>query len=148
MRTGFIFDARMECDDYRRCTSHWSKARTKIVPACTWHLTPYIPKHFRISWRTSAEWTNESITCPSRGFVIRREMGQALDLALQEKRTPWGCESGVENDYPTHLRALRNMRIQGESSTERSGAQDIWTVRKTRSGWGMTMVKRPSGVVR
>ena len=40
------------------------------------------------------------------------------------------------------------MRIQGESSTERSGAQDICTVRKTRSGCGMTMVKRPSGVVR
>src|SRR4051794_7847426 len=60
---------------------------------------------------------------------------------------PLGRDPGAENDYPTHLRALWNMRIQGESSTERSGAQDICTVRKTRSGWGMTMVKRPSAVV-
>ncbi len=53
----------------------------------------------------------------------------------------------LETFQPTQRRALRNMRIQGESSTERLGAQDICTVRKTRSGWGMTTVKRPSGVV-
>jgi hypothetical protein len=53
----------------------------------------------------------------------------------------------VETPQPTQRRALRNMRIQGESSTDRSGAQDICTVRKTRSGWGMTTLKRPSGVV-
>jgi peptidyl-prolyl cis-trans isomerase C len=42
---------------------------------------------------------------------------------------------------------LRNMRIHGESSPQFSGCQDICTVRKTRSGCGIMIVKRPSSVV-
>ena len=49
--------------------------------------------------------------------------------------------------YPTHFRALRNMRIHGESSPRLSGCQDICTVRNTRSGCGIMIVKRPSAVV-
>jgi hypothetical protein len=47
----------------------------------------------------------------------------------------------------TQRRALRNMRIHGESSPQFSGCQDICTVRKTRSGCGIMIVKRPSAVV-
>ncbi len=39
------------------------------------------------------------------------------------------------------------MRIHGESSPRLSGCQDICTVRKTRSGCGIMIVKRPSNVV-
>src|SRR5256885_1164107 len=49
---------------------------------------------------------------------------------------------------PTHFRALRNMRIHGLSSPQPSGYHDCCTVRKTRSAWGIRMVKRPSFVVR
>jgi len=55
MRTGFIFDARMECDDYRRCTSHWSKrqygenqdrTRLRLAPNAVYPETfPYILAH-------------------------------------------------------------------------------------------------------
>jgi hypothetical protein len=48
----------------------------------------------------------------------------------------------------THALALRNIRIQGESSPQPDGRQESCTERNTRSGCGMTMVKRPSGVVR
>src|SRR5690349_5798980 len=49
--------------------------------------------------------------------------------------------------YPTKARALRNIRIQGESSPQPSGCHENSTERNTRSGCGMRMVKRPSGVV-
>ena len=49
--------------------------------------------------------------------------------------------------YPTQARALRNMRIQGESSRHSRGRQESCTARKTRSGCGIRMVARPSGVV-
>lgn len=39
------------------------------------------------------------------------------------------------------------MRIHGLSSPQFSGCQDICTVRKTRSGCGIMIVKRPSAVV-
>jgi hypothetical protein len=56
--------------------------------------------------------------------------------------------SPQRNEYhPTQRRALRNMRSHGESSPQFSGCQDICTVRKTRSGCGIMIVKRPSAVV-
>lgn len=55
---------------------------------------------------------------------------------------------GIHATHPTHTRALRNMRSQGEASPQSSGCQLIWTLRNTRSGWGMAMVTRPSVVVR
>src|SRR5450755_5357 len=51
------------------------------------------------------------------------------------------------SDQPIHARALRNMRIHGESSFHSSGCHDICTVRNTRSGCGIRIEKRPSGVV-
>ena len=39
------------------------------------------------------------------------------------------------------------MRIHGLSSPQLSGCQDLCTVRKTRSGCGIMIVKRPSAVV-
>ena len=49
--------------------------------------------------------------------------------------------------YPSQARALRNMRIQGESSPHPGGCHDICTQRKTRSGCGMRMENLPSAVV-
>ncbi len=49
--------------------------------------------------------------------------------------------------YPTHTRALRNIRNHGPSSPQSSGCQELATVRNTRSGCGIRMLKRPSGVV-
>lgn len=58
------------------------------------------------------------------------------------------CDLCVESaSYPTHFRALRNMRSHGESSPMPSECQDICTLRKTRSGCGIIIVKRPSVVV-
>src|SRR5262249_38660893 len=48
----------------------------------------------------------------------------------------------------TQTRALRNMRIHGQSSPHSRGAHDICTLRNTRSGCGMQMVTRPSAAVR
>jgi hypothetical protein len=53
----------------------------------------------------------------------------------------------TKTNQPTHLRALRNIRIHGLSSPQFSGCQDICTVRKTRSGCGIMIVNRPSAVV-
>ena len=58
------------------------------------------------------------------------------------------CLIGGKKLQPTLRRQLRNMRIQGESSFALSGAHDICTDRNTRSGCGITTVKRPSAVVR
>ena len=57
-------------------------------------------------------------------------------------RLPEAISSPV---YPLHFRALRNMRIHGESSPRFSGCQDICTVRNTRSGCGIMIVKRTVG---
>ena len=46
------------------------------------------------------------------------------------------------------LRALRNRRIQGLSSPQPPGVQLMQAERKTRSGCGIRIVKRPSAVVR
>src|SRR5690606_3783521 len=46
--------------------------------------------------------------------------------------------------YPTHTRALRNIRSQGPSSPQPAGCQECCTVRNTRSGCGMNDRKRPS----
>ncbi len=45
---------------------------------------------------------------------------------------------------PSHTRALRNRRSQGESSPQRSGRQLICTLRNTRSGCGISASTRPS----
>ena len=46
--------------------------------------------------------------------------------------------------YPTHTRALRNMRIHGESPVQSRGAQLRLALRRVRSGCGIRMVARPS----
>src|SRR6185312_8266935 len=55
---------------------------------------------------------------------------------------------GRWNDQPHHTRALRNMRIHGESSPQFSGCQLNCTLRNTRSGCGIRMVTRPSAAVK
>ena len=108
------------------------------------------------------------------GFIVRwrRRIGEIADrrrftaLSLEIQRRSKQTEarhdkqrraggSGWTNsashsakNYPTQRRAFLKICIQGESSPEPGGDQDIWTLRNTRSGCGMTMVKRPSGVVR
>ena len=47
----------------------------------------------------------------------------------------------------TKVRALRNMRIHGDSSPYDSGAHECTTPRNTRSACGIRTVKRPSSVV-
>src|SRR5690606_16935481 len=49
---------------------------------------------------------------------------------------------------PTQARALRNRRIQGESSPSDGSRQLIWIVRKTRSGCGIRIVARPYSLVK
>ena len=49
--------------------------------------------------------------------------------------------------YPTKRRAFANIRYHGDSSPHASGCHDICTVRNTRSGCGIRIVKRPSAVV-
>src|SRR4029453_17043136 len=59
---------------------------------------------------------------------------QAVDRP-DTHRSFWGA-------HPIHTLALRNMRIQGESSPHFSGCHDICTLRNTRSGCGIRIVKR------
>ena len=49
--------------------------------------------------------------------------------------------------HPTHLRALRQICIQGLKSLRGRLVQLIWMLRNTRSGCGIMAVKRPSAVV-
>src|SRR5262249_14085741 len=52
-----------------------------------------------------------------------------------------------ESRLPSHFRALRNMRIHGLNSLQSPLVQLISTLRNTRSGCGISTVKRPSAVV-
>ena len=55
--------------------------------------------------------------------------------------------SGRSIDQPTQTRALRNMRIQPETSVQASGCHESSNARWLRSGCGIMIVKRPSVVV-
>ena len=72
----------------------------------------------------------------------------------QHPRKRWAPSHGSalpcarKNDQPHHTRALRNMRIHGESSPQLSGCQLICTLRNTRSGCGIRIVTRPSAAVK
>jgi hypothetical protein len=71
-------------------------------------------------------------------------------LVLSAGRAPRLRMRGVRpgsRPQPSQARALRNSRIQGPSSPQSSGCQECWTVRNTRSGWGMMTVTRPSALV-
>src|SRR3989344_4072126 len=68
-------------------------------------------------------------------------------LSLEPNQNSRGVQA-ESSGQPTHTRALRNMRIHGPPSPHSSGCQELLTVRQTRSGCGMVMVKRPSGVGR
>jgi hypothetical protein len=96
----------------------------------------------------------------------RREIGQAERLVCwvaddlgpnvgrqgrqkRPKKKPGSVKTRKQYEIqPTQRRAFLKSCIQGESSPEPGGDHDIWTLRNTRSGCGMTIVKRPSGVVR
>lgn len=54
----------------------------------------------------------------------------------------------MQCDQPHHTRALRNMRIHGESPCHSAGAQLRLSARGVRSGCGIMMVTRPSLLVR
>src|SRR5690606_26537112 len=77
----------------------------------------------------------------------RRRSGSADRPALSGGG--WRAESAARGDLhqPTHLRALRQMRIQGLCAAGSPLVQLIWMLRNTRSGCGMSAVKRPSAVV-
>ena len=103
------------------------------------------PRELRGSTRSPQERPIQRALCVSLdprprqvGDVRILPYGDFLDALWAESSAP---------DQPTQARALRKSRIQGLSSPQPSGCQDIWTVRKTRSGCGMTIVKRPSAVV-
>jgi hypothetical protein len=49
--------------------------------------------------------------------------------------------------HPTQDRALRNICNHGLGCDTSALVQDSCTLRSTRSGWGMSTVNRPSGVV-
>lgn len=70
--------------------------------------------------------------------------------AREGTNSPWTTDlegTSSSSDHPTHLRALRNMRIHGDSSPQLSGAHECTTPRNTRSACGIRTVKRPSSVV-
>ncbi len=77
--------------------------------------------------------------------------GQRLRFGGQKKRSgkcaPFFDHEAAAVGQPTQRRALRNMRIHGESSPLPAGYHDIWVVRWVRSGCGIMMVKRPLLVV-
>ena len=79
--------------------------------------------------------------------VTQMVADRSFDLLEPHFASSRSISSTIRKLHSTHFRALRKMRIQGESSALRSGDHDSCTLRKTRSGCGMTMVKRPSGVV-
>ena len=64
-------------------------------------------------------------------------IGFALRLVLVLRR----------HSQSTHLRALCQICIHGLWAAGSPAVQDIWMLRNTRSGWGMSAVKRPAGVV-
>ena len=49
--------------------------------------------------------------------------------------------------YPTHFLAFWNMRSHAPFSCQSLGCHEFCTARNTRSGCGIMMLKRPSGVV-
>jgi len=81
---------------------------------------------------------------PPCGSDQRHEVA-ALSPPMASRRSAQAPHRGGQ---PSHRRALRNIRIHGESSPSPGGCHDSCTVRRTRSGCGIRMVKRPSGVVR
>ncbi len=94
----------------------------------------------------------------TRGVCGRRVRGAfsfgSFPWARKERNSSYGGETPLTNNrrrqatpYPTQTRALRNIRNHGPSSPQSSGCQELATVRNTRSGCGIRMLKRPSGVV-
>lgn len=67
--------------------------------------------------------------------------------ALLPRASRRGGGSLLQRRHPKKRRALMNMRIHGLWALRSSGVQLISTLRKTRSGWGISAVKRPSAVV-
>ena len=73
-----------------------------------------------------------------------QEMLDEFVKELEELRTKSDYTVARPGAYPTHTRALRNMRCHGESSGQSAGAQLKLARRKVRSGCGIKMVARPS----
>ena len=67
---------------------------------------------------------------------------QAQQVARNGRLTPYAADA-----YFTHSRALRHICIHGLCADASPLLQLIWILRKTRSGWGIMAVKRPSFVV-
>ena len=99
--------------------------------------------------RSGSPPTEAAATCPRRRAgppppthaADRREVASDSDEAPTRARTRDAAQ-------PTQARALRKMRIHGRVlAPAGAGARSSCTVRNTRSGCGMMMVTRPSGVV-
>ena len=56
--------------------------------------------------------------------------------------------AGEARFQPAHVLAFLNMRSHGPASPRRGGSQEYCTARMVRSGCGIMIVTRPSGVVR
>src|SRR6266508_875247 len=107
--------------------------------------------------RTALAWTNAPLATTGVKPLIdqtRNDRFAATFLRVMNA-DGLGCRDSLRSSraigstgtHPTQTLALRNIRIHGESSPQSSGCQDICTVRNTRSGCGMRIVKRPSAVV-
>lgn len=55
---------------------------------------------------------------------------------------------GLDGSQRIQARALSKSCCQGARSPQSAGCQECCTVRNTRSGWGMTIVTRPSSLAR
>ena len=89
------------------------------------------------------------------GHPDRQQAGLLQDEggggACKRKRRPAGRRLGhcrISGPQPTQTRALRNIRIHGESCPHSCGCQLRLTVRVTRSGCGIRIVARPSSLDR
>lgn len=88
-----------------------------------------------------------AVECAEENLVLLMRHGPTgVDLDVSFGWTAFEVEAD-DAPHPTHARALRKKRIHGLSSPQSLGCHDSCTVRKTRSGCGMRIVARPSGVV-
>jgi hypothetical protein len=129
-----------------RIIERW-RQRLFFRPLVGWAaMPPTRPNWLDVVARQGAlnAWTAKPSTLRPRSCPnVRPDPGCAT-----AKKTPLERRFSFQPaDQPTHLRALRNIRIHGDSSPQDSGAHECTEARNTRSACGIRTVKRPSAVV-
>ena len=134
------------CDPERKCNpvklsapSKWGKRMAeRKAKACAEATTLWLPADRKACGDTPRPTAATPPTAPTR-----RRPPRSSRLSSYDVTTPTLARSVSR----PRRRALRKMRIQGPSSRQARGRHENCTARKTRSGCGMKIVTRPSGVV-